>query len=144
MSRTVLIVGVTGIAGFNTAQAFTAAGWRVLGLSRSHRYDIPGVEQLRGDVLDPESLDRALAGQEFSHVVFTTWSRTARSIARSCRSGSAIMGRGSGSGDVGAVSVSEATGARPPRAIAGAIMPFATFGEPQTGQVTRPRSACSS
>ena len=75
MSRTVLIVGVTGIAGFNTAQAFSAAGWRVLGLSRSHRYDIPGVEQLRGDVLDPESLDRALAGQEFSHVVFTTWSR---------------------------------------------------------------------
>ena len=75
MSRTVLIVGVTGIAGYNTAQAMSAAGWRVLGLSRSHRYDIPGVEQVRGDVLDPESLDRALQGQEFSHVVFTTWSR---------------------------------------------------------------------
>lgn len=75
MSPTVLVVGVTGIAGFNTAQAMASAGWRVLGLSRSHRYDIPGVEQLRGDVLDPESLDRALRGQEFSHVVFTTWSR---------------------------------------------------------------------
>lgn len=75
MPRTVLIVGVTGIAGYNTAQAMSAAGWRVLGLSRSHRYDIPGVEQLRGDVLDPESLDRALQGHEFSHVVFATWSR---------------------------------------------------------------------
>jgi nucleoside-diphosphate-sugar epimerase len=75
VQRTVLIVGVTGIAGFNTAQAFSAAGWRVLGLSRSHRYDIPGVEQLRGDVLDPASLEVALEGQEFSHVVFTTWSR---------------------------------------------------------------------
>ena len=75
MSPTVLVVGVTGIAGYNTAQAFSAAGWRVLGLSRSHRYDIPGVEQLRGDVLDPDSLDRALEGREFSHVVFSTWSR---------------------------------------------------------------------
>jgi nucleoside-diphosphate-sugar epimerase len=75
VQRTVLIVGVTGIAGFNTARTMSAAGWRVLGLSRSHRYDIPGVEQLRGDVLDPESLDRALHGQHFSHVVFTTWSR---------------------------------------------------------------------
>ena len=72
VQRTVLIVGVTGIAGFNTARAMSAAGWRVLGLSRSHRYDIPGVEQLRGDVLDPESLVPSQHGPELSHLVLNS------------------------------------------------------------------------
>lgn len=75
MDRTALVVGVTGIAGYNTAQALVAAGWRVVGLSRKPRYEIPGVEHVYGDVLDPESVDAAIAGMDITHLFFTTWSR---------------------------------------------------------------------
>jgi nucleoside-diphosphate-sugar epimerase len=75
MDRTALVVGVTGIAGYNTAQALVAAGWRVVGLSRKPRYEIPGVEHVYGDVLDPESVEAAIAGMDITHLFFTTWSR---------------------------------------------------------------------
>jgi nucleoside-diphosphate-sugar epimerase len=75
MDRTALVVGVTGIAGYNTAQALVAAGWRVVGLSRKPRYEISGVEHVYGDVLDPESVDAAIAGMDITHLFFTTWSR---------------------------------------------------------------------
>ncbi len=75
MDRTALVVGVTGIAGYNTARALVAAGWRVVGLSRKPRYEIPGVEHVYGDVLDPESVDAAIAGMNTTHLFFTTWSR---------------------------------------------------------------------
>jgi nucleoside-diphosphate-sugar epimerase len=75
MDRTALVVGVTGIAGYNTAQALVAAGWRVVGQSRKPRYEIPGVEHVYGDVLDPESVEAAIAGMDITHLFFTTWSR---------------------------------------------------------------------
>src|SRR6266508_4677713 len=75
MDRTALVVGVTGIAGYNTAQALVAAGWRVVGLSRQPRYEIPGVEHVYGDVLDPKSVEAAIAGMDVTHLFFTTWSR---------------------------------------------------------------------
>src|SRR5690348_15436072 len=74
MDRTALVVGVTGIGGYNTAQALLAGGWRVIGLSRTHRYAIAGVEQVYADVLDPASLQTALAGKAVTHLFFTTWS----------------------------------------------------------------------
>ena len=75
MDRTALVVGATGIAGYNTAQALVAAGWRVVGLSRKPRYEVPGVEHVHGDVLDPESVEAAIAGTGITHLFFTTWSR---------------------------------------------------------------------
>ena len=75
MDRTALVVGATGIAGYNTAQALVAAGWRVVGLSRKPRYEVPGVEHVHGDVLDPESVEAAVAGTGITHLFFTTWSR---------------------------------------------------------------------
>ncbi len=63
MGRTAAVVGVTGIAGYNTAQALVAAGWRVIGLSRTPRYEIPGVEHVPADVLAPASVEQALAGR---------------------------------------------------------------------------------
>ncbi len=75
MDRTALVVGVTGIAGYNTAQTLVAARWRVVGLSRKPRYEIPGVEHVYGDVLDPESVEAAIAGMDITHLFFTTWSR---------------------------------------------------------------------
>ena len=75
MDRTALVVGATGIAGYNTAQALVATGWRVVGLSRKPRYEVPGVEHVHGDVLDPESVEAAIAGTGITHLFFTTWSR---------------------------------------------------------------------
>ena len=70
-----LVVGVTGIAGYNTATELVHQGWEVHGLSRTRRYEVPGVTHLYGDVLDPDSLSAALTGHDITHLFFTTWSR---------------------------------------------------------------------
>ena len=75
MDRTALVVGVTGIAGYNIAGALTAAGWRVVGLSRAPRYEIPGVEHVYADVLDQPSVELATAGRGITHLFYSTWSR---------------------------------------------------------------------
>jgi nucleoside-diphosphate-sugar epimerase len=90
MDRTALVVGVTGIAGNNTAQALLAQGWRVVGLSRSKRYEIPGVEHVYGDVLDTASVETAVADREISHLFFTTWSRQ-DTEADNCRVNGAML-----------------------------------------------------
>ncbi len=75
MDRTALVVGVTGIAGYNIAQALLADGWRVVGLSRSERYTIPGVEHVYADVMDTGSVAAAVTGKGITHLFFATWSR---------------------------------------------------------------------
>jgi nucleoside-diphosphate-sugar epimerase len=75
MDRTALVVGVTGIAGYNIAGALTGAGWRVVGLSRAPRYEIPGVEHVYADVLDQPAVEAATAGRGITHLFFSTWSR---------------------------------------------------------------------
>lgn len=75
--RNALVVGVTGIAGYNTAQALITAGWDVTGLSRSASTQITGVRQVQADVLNPESIETALSGLDLSHLFFTTWQRQA-------------------------------------------------------------------
>lgn len=90
MDRTALVVGVTGIAGYNTAQALLAEGWRVVGLSRSRRYEIPGVEHVYGDVLDVDSVEAAIAGHGVTHLFFTTWSRQ-DTEAENCRVNGAML-----------------------------------------------------
>ncbi|HEY9481499.1 MAG TPA: SDR family oxidoreductase [Micromonosporaceae bacterium] len=90
MDRTALVVGATGIAGYNTAQALLAAGWRVVGLSRAPRYEIPGVEHVYADVLDRASVERAVAGKAITHLFFTTWSRQATE-ADNCRVNGAML-----------------------------------------------------
>ncbi|HEV7203495.1 MAG TPA: SDR family oxidoreductase [Jatrophihabitans sp.] len=75
MERTALVVGVTGIAGYNIASALLAEGWRVVGLSRSPRYEVPGVEHVYADVLDRGSVEAATAGKGITHLFFATWSR---------------------------------------------------------------------
>ena len=84
MDRTALVVGVTGIGGYNTAQALVAQGWRVVGLSRTPRYEIPGVEHVYADVQDPDSVTASIAGRGVTHLFFTTWSRQ-ESEAENCR-----------------------------------------------------------
>ncbi len=90
MERTALVVGVTGIAGYNTARALVSAGWPVVGLSRGRRYEIPGVEHVYGDVLDGDSVEAAISGHGISHLFFTTWSRQ-DTEAENCRVNGAML-----------------------------------------------------
>ena len=90
MERNALVVGVTGIAGYNTAQALLSAGWRVVGLSRGRRYEIPGVEHVYGDVLDVGSVQAAITAKGITHLFFTTWSRQ-DTEADNCRVNGAML-----------------------------------------------------
>jgi nucleoside-diphosphate-sugar epimerase len=75
MERTALVVGVTGISGYNTASVLVEQGWNVLGLSRRVSTPQPGVEHLLADVMDPASVAAAVAGRPITHMFFCTWSR---------------------------------------------------------------------
>jgi len=75
MRRTALVVGVTGIAGYNIATALVRADWEVVGLSRMPRYQVPGVDHVYADVSDPDAVKAALSGHDISHLFFSTWSR---------------------------------------------------------------------
>ena len=90
MERTALVVGVTGIAGYNVSQALARDGWRVVGLSRRPRYEIPGVEHVYADVLDPSSLEAAVTGKDITHVFYATWSRQ-ETEAENCRVNGAML-----------------------------------------------------
>ena len=76
MSKTnALVVGVTGISGSNVAELLVARGWTVHGLARRPPPDRPGVSPVAADLLDPESVAKAVAGLDISHVFFCTWAR---------------------------------------------------------------------
>jgi uncharacterized protein YbjT (DUF2867 family) len=67
-SETVLVFGATGQQGGSTAQALVDDGWRVRALvrdgasARAKKLEAQGVELVRGDLRDRDSLARALAG----------------------------------------------------------------------------------
>jgi nucleoside-diphosphate-sugar epimerase len=90
MERTALVVGVTGIAGYNIAQALLADDWSVVGLSRAPRYEIPGVEHVYADVLDEASVESAIGGRAITHLFFATWSRQ-NTEALNCEVNSAML-----------------------------------------------------
>lgn len=90
MARTALVVGVTGIAGANTASALVASGWQVVGMSRRDTVRLPGVEHVHADVLDEESVREAVDGLGISHLFFTTWARQATE-AENCRVNGAML-----------------------------------------------------
>jgi nucleoside-diphosphate-sugar epimerase len=75
MDRTALVVGVTGIAGYNIARSLSAEGWRVVGMSRTPRYEVDGVEHVYADVLDPQSIEAVTADKGITHLFYATWSR---------------------------------------------------------------------
>jgi nucleoside-diphosphate-sugar epimerase len=75
MQRTALVVGSTGIGGRHVAQLLLANGWAVYGLARRPAGDIPGLQPVAADLLDPASLAAALANVNPTHVFITTWMR---------------------------------------------------------------------
>ncbi len=75
MDRTALVVGATGIAGYNTAQALWPPVGALSGCPESRVTRSPASSTCYGDVLDPESVEAAVAGTGITHLFFTTWSR---------------------------------------------------------------------
>lgn len=67
-ARTILVAGATGTQGGAVAHELNARGYRVRGLTRNpdgaraRAMTALGIEMVRGDFDDPESLDRAFAG----------------------------------------------------------------------------------
>lgn len=90
MNRTALVVGVTGMAGYHSAIALRDKGFGVIGMARSRRYELPGVDHVYADVLDPDSLRAAIDGREITDLVFTTWQRQATE-AENCRVNGAML-----------------------------------------------------
>ena len=76
MTKSALIVGVSGIAGSALAQHLLARGWPVSGLARAAS-PLPGVRPVIADLRDPAALRRALEGVKPTHIFFTTWLRQA-------------------------------------------------------------------
>lgn len=59
MTQTVTILGINGHVGHAAAQAFAAAGWRVIGFGRSNKRPLAGVEFMAGDAADGDALKAA-------------------------------------------------------------------------------------
>jgi nucleoside-diphosphate-sugar epimerase len=75
MDRTALVVGASGIVGNNLANHLLDKGWAVHGLARRPPKDIPGLQPVAADLLDPSSLETALAGLTVTDVFIATWMR---------------------------------------------------------------------
>lgn len=61
MGKTITILGINGHVGHASAQAFSAAGWRVIGMGRTNRHPLASVEFVPGDADRVEDMRRATA-----------------------------------------------------------------------------------
>ena len=74
MNRSALVVGSTGITGQNLSTRLLKQGWEVYGLSRRPAAQA-GLFSIAADLQDPDSVRRALADIDVSHVFICTWLR---------------------------------------------------------------------
>ena len=75
MDKIALVVGASGITGSNLAHELIAQGWLTYGLARSPNQALAGLHSIAADLLDPDSLQAALAPIAPTHVFFTSWMR---------------------------------------------------------------------
>ena len=75
MKNIALIVGSSGIAGSNLAAQLLANGWDVHGLARGAQDHARGLRPVAADLLDPASLQVALADVAPTNVFITAWLR---------------------------------------------------------------------
>ena len=75
MENIALVVGSTGITGSTLAQELVLQGWTTYGLARNPNYNMKGVNPIKADLLNTESLDEALKNISPTHIFFTTWMR---------------------------------------------------------------------
>ncbi|WP_454885529.1 hopanoid-associated sugar epimerase [Sphingomonas oryzagri] len=98
MKGAILITGVSGFVGAAVAKAFAADGWQVKGLARSsspatNLEAFPGAI-VRGDMLDPSAMARALEGCEaLAHVAadYRLWAPDPEEIVRHNLEGTRIV-----------------------------------------------------
>ena len=74
MSPTALVVGSTGITGFNLATHLASQDWEVYGLARNPSA-AAGVTPVTANLLDSASLAAALGGIAPTHIFLNTWLR---------------------------------------------------------------------
>jgi nucleoside-diphosphate-sugar epimerase len=70
-----LIVGATGISGWNTARRLLDRRWDVHGVSRRAAEGLDGMRGIHVDVCDREATAAALAAGDFTHLFYCTWQR---------------------------------------------------------------------
>lgn len=75
MDRIALVVGATGLTGVNLAQELVAGGWQTYGLARTPTTNINGVNMVKADLLDKDSVRDALNNVSPTHIFITTWMR---------------------------------------------------------------------
>ncbi|MEZ0541127.1 SDR family oxidoreductase [Fibrella arboris] len=75
MPNIALVVGASGITGSNLAHELISQGWVTYGLARRPNQDIPNIYPIAADLLNPDSLQAALADLAPTHVFFTSWMR---------------------------------------------------------------------
>ncbi len=80
MQKTALVVGASGIGGSNLVTELIATGWTVYGLARRPLEGVPGLLAVAADLLDPASLQTALADVSPTHVFITAWMRQATEV----------------------------------------------------------------
>jgi nucleoside-diphosphate-sugar epimerase len=73
--RKALVVGASGISGYNTVVELLRGGWEVAGLSRSGGPAPDGMSEVLVDLQDAEAVRTALDGSAFSHVFYCSWLR---------------------------------------------------------------------
>jgi len=70
-----LVIGATGISGWNTARRLLDHGHEVHGVSRRPADGLDGMTQIHVDVTDREATAQAINGTGFTHVFYCTWQR---------------------------------------------------------------------
>lgn len=75
MQKKALVVGVSGITGSNLAETLLAHNWTVYGLARTPGTGPEGLLPVAADLLNPDSLNTALAEVSPTHVFITSWMR---------------------------------------------------------------------
>jgi nucleoside-diphosphate-sugar epimerase len=88
--RRALVVGASGISGYNTAIRLLQDGWDVHGLSRRPGQAPPGLTQVSADLRDSVAVSAALDGLAFTHVFYCTWLRQSTE-AENCRVNGAML-----------------------------------------------------
>src|ERR1700750_2022207 len=69
-----LVVGASGIAGYNVAAHLVSLGWEVDGLSRRAAEGLDGVSHVLVDLRDPDAVRQALHDKRYTHAFYCAWS----------------------------------------------------------------------